>query len=190
LAGVAPDGGLHGIDGRVIFRRVTVRGNLFAGVIDEKLARWAGDTKVPAYNYRLTLTTNPRNQVRLSKPNEYSREQYRLLEELFKRYPKFAVRELFTVLPIKNGKFDLNNGGPFSSNLIGGSWRYPEGSLQERIEIEKRHRAYLEGLLYFLSTDSAVPMHVRKEISNWGYARDEFVSTGNWPPMLYVRRGA
>jgi hypothetical protein len=49
------------------------------------------------------------------------------------------------------------------------------------------HRRYNQGLLYFLQNDPEVPPHIRDEAREWGFPRDEFESTGHFPPRLYIR---
>ncbi len=189
MAGVRPDGGpiRHQFKGK--FSGRDSNGKLLPGIhLDKMPSPGSADKKTPAYNYRLCVTKRADIRIPFSKPNGYSRKNYEILARLLGAAPKTTHKDLFTILKIHNGKYDLNNGGPFSTNLIGGSWEYPEGDKKKREQIAKEHKTYIQGLLYFLSSDLAVPKHLRQEISSWGYCGDEFKETGNFPPQLYVRQ--
>ena len=67
------------------------------------------------------------------------------------------------------------------------NYRWPEGSYEEREEIFQEHVTYQQGLYYFLANDRRVPSEIRKEVSAWGFAKDEFEKTGHWPHQLYIR---
>ncbi len=47
--------------------------------------------------------------------------------------------------------------------------------------------AYAIGMLWVLANDPRVPEHIRNEMKNWGWPKDEFIQTGHFPYQLYVR---
>jgi len=152
----------------------------------------AGDRKVQAYNFRLCLTDDPKNQVAHPKPRGYDPARYQLLSRYLAAFEKHrgrpaVMRDLFIVSPLPNRKTDINNRGPVSTDHIGGSWDYPAAGYAERARIWQDHIDYTAGLFYFLANDPAVPQALRREISSWGHAADEFGDTGNWPHQLYIR---
>ena len=86
-----------------------------------------------------------------------------------------------------NGKTDVNNKGPISTDYIGRNWEYPEADYEKRMQIIKMHEDYIKGYLYFLANDKRVPVNLQQEAKSWGYAADEFIENRGFPTQMYVR---
>jgi hypothetical protein len=141
-----------------------------------------GDHRIQAYNFRLCLTSQENNRVPFSAPPDYDPYRY----ELLRRYLEagyFDALSLSVSLP--NGKTDTNNCGAFSTDYIGGNHRWPQAGYEEREKIFQDHVNYVAGLLFYLQNDA--PDYVRKQVADLGYASDEFLTTGHFPPQLYIR---
>jgi len=162
---------------------------LLWGITDNSLdAQGSGDNLVQAYNFRICLTSDDRNKVPITEPENYDPTKYELLARLFEAQPDMRqINQYFIWSLMPNDKTDINNRGGFSTDMINWSHDYPEASYEEREEIIKAHEDYIKGLLYFYITDSRVPEPLKEEVSKWGYPKDEYEENGNWSPQLYVR---
>ncbi len=147
----------------------------------------AGDKKVQAYNFRLCMTDREDSRVPFPKPVDYDPKRYELLARYLAKKPELKVGQLMNPVRMPNGKTDTNNNGPFSTDHIGANWTYPEADEATRTRIWQDHIAYTQGFLYLLANDSQSPESLRKELSRWGLAKDEFTDTDHWPHQLYVR---
>ncbi|MCY4115023.1 MAG: FAD-dependent oxidoreductase [Chloroflexi bacterium] len=168
----------------------------------------AADDRLPAYTYRLCLTSDPDNAYRLTGPPPgYDRGEYvGYFDDLVAGRlsgPKTLkpgrgynpahfdtlVRAL-SVTEIPNRKTDVNInprplGFPFPEENRG----YIEGDDATRQRIRQRHRDLTLGLLWFLQNDEHIPAEDRRIANGYHLPRDEFTDNGRFPFQLYVREG-
>lgn len=162
---------------------------LICGISSEKLMpNGSGDKKAQAYNYRICLSSDPQNQIPITRPEGYDSTRYELLVRLMNKQPeRKKLIDYFIWSPMPNNKTDINNRNGFSTDMIGMNYDYPDGDYSKRAAVIKDHEVYTKGLLYFVGHDPRVPQELRREMLNWGYPKDEYTENGNWSPQLYIR---
>lgn len=154
----------------------------------------SGDKQVQAYNFRLCVTQNQSNFQPFPEPDAYDPARW----ELFRRYalvlnatgkPAVLTTFLGNTRSTVGSKFDMNNGGPTSTDCIGCSWTWPEASWPERYGVWHYHKQYHLELMKFLREDASLPSSVHADAASWGLCADEYLDSGYWPEQLYVREG-
>jgi len=172
-----------------------IPGNPSSGLLwgissDSLLPEGHGDKRVQAYNFRVCLTDYKENMIPITRPKNYDSSRYDLLIRLIHAQPnKRKLSDYFIWSPLPNKKTDINNNGGFSTDMIGMSNAWPEGSYTKRRDIFKSHMAYTKGLLYFMGHDRRVPDTLRHQMLRWGYPKDEYQKSDHFTPELYVREG-
>jgi hypothetical protein len=149
----------------------------------------AGDKNVMVYSFRLCVTKDSANRVPFPKPTKYDPARF----EVVRRYLAQEKRPIlpWDLYPLPGNKFDANNGigKQFSMGLVGACNGWSKADEAGRAAIWEAHRQYTLEFYHFLTTDAAVPEHIRREMGELGLCRDEFADYGHWSPQLYVREG-
>lgn len=148
-----------------------------------------GDKNVMVYSFRLCLTKEPANRVPFPPPAHYEPGRFEVVRRYFAQEKRPIL--LWDLYPLPGGKFDANNGigKQFSMGLVGACNGWSEADEAGRANIWEAHKQYTLELYRFLTTDPAVPEHLRRQLAEFGLCRDEFAAYGHWSPQLYVREG-
>ena len=164
---------------------------LIWGVGTGKLApNGSADRTVQTYNFRLCFTDDPANRIPITRPEGYDSTKYELLlRQIAKKMPKELTWNLMHFVMMPNHKTDINNCGGLSTDMIGANYEYPDGDYARRAEIIREHELYTKGFFYFIGHDSRMPKHLRDEMLQWGYPKDEYVDNDHFSPQLYIREG-
>ncbi len=162
---------------------------LLWGISSDALAsRGSSDRKVQAYNFRLCLTNDPKNKIEIEQPSDYDPSKYELLlRQLDIEKPQNLNWGVMHIADMPNHKTDINNKGGFSTDMIGMNYDYIEADYATRQKIVKAHESYIKGFLYFIGHDPHIPQHLRSQMLQWGYPKDEYLDNGHFSHQMYVR---
>lgn len=149
----------------------------------------AGDKNVMVYSFRLCVTKDAANRVPFPMPAKYDPARFEVVRRYFAKEKRPVLP--WDLYPLPRNKFDANNGigKQFSMGLVGACNGWSEADEAGRAVIWEAHKQYTLEFYHFLTTDSAVPEKIRKEMSELGLCRDEFADYDHWSPQLYVREG-
>ena len=165
----------------------------------------SADALLEAYTYRLCMTRAPSRRVPVQRPPFYNASTYELFRRVFSLRPPAALNDVYPCLgPVPTDapdcpadanrttrwcKCDMIGAGALGADLAGGSVGWPAASVAARRAMALAHAQYVQGLLYFLGNDEAVPAAVRAEVLDYGLCADEFLDTEppHFPHQLYVR---
>ncbi|MES2276367.1 MAG: FAD-dependent oxidoreductase [Bacteroidota bacterium] len=147
----------------------------------------SGDKKIQSYNFRICLTNDPANRIAITRPANYDSTHYELLLRYLAAKPSKDLWGFLKMDLMPNHKTDINNNGPFSTDMIGMNYAYPDGNYKTREAIIKAHDDYTKGLLYFIGRDPRMPEQLRKQMLEWGYPKDEYLTSNHFTTQLYVR---
>ena len=153
----------------------------------------AGDNRLPAYTFRLCLSSNPTNQLPLTAPPaSYDRTRYLGYFEDLKRgrHGTNLTTIAFTIRKLPNDKIDVNMkptplGFVFAEENAG----YIEADWAGRERMTGNIRDLSLGLLWFLQHDAEVPENAHATARQYHPCRDEFSDCDHFPFQLYVREG-
>lgn len=148
-----------------------------------------GDKSIQAYNFRLCWTKDKNNMIPFSRPETYDSTKYELLARAMKVSGSSNISDYLLIKKITDidDKYDINNRGPLSTDMIGMNHNYPDGDYETRDKIWKDHEEYTKGLIYFITHDERVPEDLRNAVSEYGWAKDEYVNNNHFPTQLYIR---
>ncbi|MCF3108798.1 FAD-dependent oxidoreductase [Niabella sp. CC-SYL272] len=147
----------------------------------------SADRKVQAYNYRICLTNDPANRIPVTRPPGYDATKFELLLRYIRQANIQSIKSVLKLDQMPNHKTDINNNGPFSTDMIGWSNDYPEASYNKRKQLLNALELYNKSLLYFLGHDSRLPATIREQMLEWGYPKDEYTNNHHWTPQAYIR---
>jgi hypothetical protein len=151
----------------------------------------SADRLVQPATFRLCVT-QAGDRIPFPRPTGYRASHFALLERWLEHRMRVSGREvafaeLATIQPIPGGKGDLNNGGLVSTDAIGLGHGWAEADDRGRRDLWAAHHRWVAGFLYYLTSEAGVSPGLQAEARSWGLCPDEFTSSENWPPQLYIR---
>lgn len=155
------------------------------------------DNATEAYCFRFHVTNVAANRAPIEKPGNFNRDDYRLALEDIRAGKITRFRDIIQLIPMPNGKFELNSDHPHpdtgipreSLDLAEECWEWPTASPARRRQLYERCLSHNVGLIWLLQNDAEVPETLRADARQWGWCRDEWPDNGHLPRQIYVRQG-
>ncbi len=163
-----------------------------------------GDSRLPAYNFRLTFTNDSTIRVPLpnTPPAGFDITQYELMLRWLAACTTagnpVAISDIFKTDNLRNtNRYDINNKAFFSTDLVAANYTYPTATYAQREVLWKQHWNWIMGMWYVLQyyADARVPGTLRTSALTWGMCPDHYYSPHEndepfFQPSLYVREAA
>lgn len=183
----------------------TAQGALLAGIEAGPVpAQGSGDDRLMAFQHRACVTKDTNNRVPFYAPPGYNRSDFALLQGVLEgllrdgHYPDGPPLSYFgasgSYAPAvgdagRHKTIMCCGAGAVMSDPPGLNRGWANASYEGRQAMIAAHTYYLQGMLYYLANDPAVPGGTRADASSWGLCADEWptASPPNWPPQLYIR---
>ena len=141
-----------------------MKGIYFRGFNEKVQGSWVALIKrLPRTVLDRVLLLLSSNRIPFYPPPNYDPSRHKLLANFLKANPLAKLREIFTFLKIPKKKYDLNNRGPVSLDMLGENWDYPDASYEQRQKIIAAHEHYTKSILYFVANDPSMPKEFRDE---------------------------
>lgn len=161
----------------------------------------SADTRIPAYNFRLTFTNDSTIRVPLptTAPTGFDAANYevylRWLDACVVSGSPVTIDDIFKTDNLRStNRYDLNKQGILSTNLVGVNHNYPTMTYAQREVFWKLQWNHIMGLWYLLQyhADARVPATLRTEARTWGMCADHYYSPHEndepfFNTQLYVR---
>jgi hypothetical protein len=173
-------------------------GSLLTGISSEPLPpSGTGDDRLMAFSYFICAAElSSGKALQWPRPDGYNASDFELLRRVIAKYVElnrtfeladFSEYQAYTTPPnitkllLCCGRAPLNMDQP---DLNRG---WASATYEQRQLMEKAHRYYLLGSLYFMSNDNSVNNYTRYAIGRWGMCSDEYVNNNFFPPQIYIR---
>jgi hypothetical protein len=174
-----------GVTGSGLLPGIQTISSTFNPGLDNYPTPGSADTRLPAYNFRLTFTSAASIRVPLpsTPPSGFDAANFevylRWLDACVVSGSPVTIADIFKTDNLRStSRYDLNKQGILSTNLVGVNHNYPTMTYAERETFWKLQWNHIMGLWYLLQyhADARVPGTLRTEALTWGMCSDHYYS--------------